>query len=56
LSGGLGEETATAVNTLSFPQLAGVDLNSKFEISPALKDVESLKRFVEKLNLTPKII
>ena len=56
LSGGLGETDAAAVNTLSFPTLVGVDLNSKFEISPALKDIDRLKRFVENLKLTPKII
>ena len=49
LSGGLDEFSATAINDLSLPQLAGVDINSKFEIEPGLKDVAKVSRFVEKI-------
>jgi len=31
--------------------MAGVDLNSRFEIMPALKDVDRVDRFVRELNL-----
>lgn len=57
LSGGIDAESAEAIKALNFPQLVGVDLNSKFEKSPALKDVALLKSFVAeiKMNSTLKI-
>ena len=33
----------------SHERFAGIDLNSRFEISPALKDVEMLSRFIKEL-------
>lgn len=52
LSGGLDAESAEEVLALrqQIPQLQGVDLNSKFEDAPGLKNIESLKRFNEKLD------
>ncbi len=49
LSGGLDEFSAEAVKQLDLPLLVGVDVNSKFEIKPALKDVEMVGRFVQVL-------
>ena len=46
LSGGIDAESAAAIKALNLPKLIGVDLNSKFEISPALKDVGLLEGFV----------
>ncbi len=43
LSGGLSEEDADQVKAFNHPKMVGVDLNSRFEISPALKDVDRLK-------------
>ncbi len=43
LSGGLSEEDAEAVKAFNHPKMVGIDLNSRFEISPALKDVDRLK-------------
>jgi phosphoribosylanthranilate isomerase len=43
LSGGIAPDNLAAVRQLSHPQLVGIDVNSKFEISPALKDIEKLK-------------
>lgn len=53
LSGGLDEESADEVLALrkQVPQLKGVDLNSKFEDTPGLKNIEKLTRFKERLNL-----
>lgn len=34
---------------LSHPQLLGIDLNSRFETAPGLKDVEALRRFIAQL-------
>ena len=47
LSGGIGPEDTERVLKYSHPQFAGIDLNSRFEISPALKDVEKLKTFIQ---------
>ena len=49
LSGGLDEFSAKALKALDLPQLVGVDVNSKFEIEYALKDVEMVSRFVAAL-------
>lgn len=46
LSGGIGFEDAERIKSIQHPQLAGVDLNSRFEIEPGLKDVELLKAFI----------
>ncbi|MEQ8704603.1 MAG: phosphoribosylanthranilate isomerase [Phaeodactylibacter sp.] len=47
LSGGIGPEDTAAVNAFSHPQWCGIDLNSKFETAPGLKDPVLLKSFVE---------
>lgn len=51
LSGGLDEESASEIIALSakMPQLVGVDLNSKFEDAPAVKNIEKLKTFKNKI-------
>ena len=46
LSGGLRPESAGAIRRFHHPRLAGIDLNSGFEIEPGLKDVGKLKRFI----------
>ncbi len=46
LSGGIGVEDAERIRELSFPLMAGIDLNSRFEISPAMKDTGKLKTFI----------
>lgn len=48
LSGGIDETMADEISQISHPQFVGVDLNSRFEISPALKSVEKLRKFIEK--------
>ncbi len=50
LSGGIGVEDAVRIKQFQHPQFAGVDLNSRFEISPALKDIEKLQQFKQILN------
>ncbi len=51
LSGGIGEEDAAAIRGLNFPQLYGVDVNSRFEVKPGVKDVEKVGRFLEALEM-----
>ncbi|MFK8161171.1 MAG: phosphoribosylanthranilate isomerase [Lewinella sp.] len=46
LSGGIGPEDAEVISKIDHPQFAGVDLNSRFEVTPGVKDVLSLKRFL----------
>jgi len=51
LSGGIDENSVEAIKILKqkVPKMAGVDINSKFEIGPALKDISKLKTFVSAL-------
>lgn len=49
LSGGIGPDDAERVRNFRHPKCIGIDLNSKFEIEPALKDVEKLKQFLVKV-------
>jgi len=44
LSGGLSLDNLEQVAKITHPQFYGVDLNSKFETSPGLKDIEKLKQ------------
>lgn len=49
LSGGISMESVDSLARLCHPQLVGYDLNSRFELSPALKDIECLTQFLEQL-------
>ena len=49
LSGGIGPDDAERVRNFHHPKCIGIDLNSRFEVEPALKDIQKLKSFLEKL-------
>ena len=49
LSGGIGPEDAAEVQAFRHPQLYGIDLNSKFETAPGVKDPALLKSFLKTL-------
>lgn len=49
LSGGIAPDDAERIKNFHHPKCIGIDLNSKFEIEPALKDVEKLKQFLVKV-------
>lgn len=49
LSGGIGPDDIRQVMEFNHPQMIGVDLNSRFELSPAVKDVDALSRFIHTL-------
>ncbi len=51
LSGGIAPDDINAVLSIDHPKMIGVDLNSRFEIKPGLKDVDKLKEFIRLLNL-----
>ncbi|PCI97202.1 MAG: N-(5'-phosphoribosyl)anthranilate isomerase [Flavobacteriales bacterium] len=50
LSGGIDAEMAENLRTINHPMYKGVDVNSKFEIEPGLKNIEKIKLFKEKLD------
>ena len=54
LSGGIGPDDAERIKNFHHPKCIGIDLNSKFEIEPALKDVEKLKQFLVKVKKVKK--
>ena len=47
LSGGIGSKDAEVVKTFHHPKCIGIDLNSRFETEPGLKDITKLKQFLE---------
>ena len=49
LSGGIGPDDAERVNAFHHPKCIGIDLNSRFELSPGLKDINKLKEFLKKI-------
>ncbi|MBK5195968.1 MAG: phosphoribosylanthranilate isomerase, partial [Proteiniphilum sp.] len=49
LSGGISPGDAEVVETFSHPKFQGIDLNSGFEASPAIKDVDLIQTFIEQL-------
>ena len=49
LSGGISPEDVERVKAFKHPMMIGIDLNSKFELSPALKDVVTLKEFINNI-------
>ncbi|WP_192820689.1 phosphoribosylanthranilate isomerase [Rufibacter sp. LB8] len=51
LSGGIDVEHLQEIKALHHPKLFGLDLNSKFEISPGLKNIHRLKEFMEDLRV-----
>ena len=50
LSGGIGPDDAGRVKHFCHPKCVGIDLNSRFELAPGLKDVDALHRFMNELN------
>lgn len=46
LSGGIGPDDADRIKAISHKKLIGIDLNSRFETAPGMKDVTALKDFL----------
>jgi phosphoribosylanthranilate isomerase len=51
LSGGIGCEDAGLIKTLSARGLFGVDINSRFETAPGIKDPVLVKTFVDEIKM-----
>lgn len=49
LSGGINQYSATAIRNFHHPRIAGVDINSRFESSPGLKDIGRIQTFIREL-------
>ena len=46
LSGGIGPDDAERILNYHHPKCIGIDLNSRFEIEPGIKDITKLKTFL----------
>jgi phosphoribosylanthranilate isomerase len=53
LSGGIDMSHLAEIRGLHHPQLRGVDVNSRFEIAPALKDARRVHDFLDQISATP---
>jgi len=51
LSGGIGAEHVQAISALHHPAFAGIDVNSRFESSPGVKNISLLSAFMGELHL-----
>ena len=49
LSGGIGPESLDQLHQITDPRLFAIDVNSRFEIAPGIKDIDKLKNFKERL-------
>jgi phosphoribosylanthranilate isomerase len=49
LSGGIAADDAEAIMKIEHPKFVGIDLNSKFEVKPGLKNISLLKEFISNL-------
>ena len=49
LSGGISADDVDKIKEIRHSRLYGIDLNSKFEIEPGLKNTELLRQFIKQL-------
>ena len=49
LSGGIGPDDAACIKAFRHPRFIGIDLNSRFETEPGMKDVVLIRTFLQKL-------
>jgi phosphoribosylanthranilate isomerase len=52
LSGGIGPEDTEDILSIKGLSIYSLDINSRFEVQPALKDIEKLKKFINEIRLT----
>ncbi|GAA4312831.1 phosphoribosylanthranilate isomerase [Compostibacter hankyongensis] len=52
LSGGIGPEAAEKLSSWKHPACHAIDLNSRFEQSPGVKNIDLLKQFIWDLNIS----
>ena len=49
LSGGISLEDVQIIKDLKHPKIYGVDINSKFEMAPGIKNIEKINAFIKHL-------
>ena len=49
LSGGIGPEDGAAIGKVDHLMFRGVDVNSRFEDAPGLKNIEKLEHFIARI-------
>lgn len=49
LSGGIGPDDLEAIRNFEHPRWRGLDVNSGFELAPALKDVDKVLQFIREI-------
>ncbi len=49
LSGGIGPDDITTILELDRPDIAGIDINSRFETEPGLKDIHKAADFIKSI-------
>lgn len=50
LSGGIGPDDAERIKAFHHPKCIGIDLNSRFEDAPGLKNIDKLRNFIKSLS------
>ena len=50
LSGGIGPDDAARIKAFHHPRCIGIDLNSRFECSPGVKDIQKLSTFLKNVS------
>ena len=51
LSGGIGPDDVQKVKQFHHQKCIGIDLNSRFESAPGLKDIDQLQTFIKQIRL-----
>ena len=46
LSGGIGPDDAERLRQWHHPKCLGIDINSRFETAPGIKDINKIKSFI----------
>jgi phosphoribosylanthranilate isomerase len=49
LSGGIAADDVEGVARLDLPRMIGIDVNSRFETAPGVKNIEMIKRIIPRL-------
>ncbi|CAN5315200.1 phosphoribosylanthranilate isomerase [soil metagenome] len=55
LSGGISPDSFENIRDFQHPYFFGIDINSRFETAPGIKDMEAVKDFVKEVNRISKI-
>lgn len=50
LSGGISLQNFEEIKKIKHPKLVGIDVNSKFEIRPGIKNIEMIKKLIKIMN------